>query len=594
MAARFILQLIFFLLLASCDGAGGLDGFSGSKSSDGQAKDESQASDASQIDSNEDEAVDPPVRIDGVFLSCDFTSIETKDKVNVKCGLYESEGQLVSAEAIRPINWNLDDPTNPPTDLTTARDAPSVEFQAGKKTILQGKVKAHHSDLNLEHVMHLASLLSRYEERCIQSDLNIARCLLSDGRPLPSKITPTTGEGAFIQLSLGDNHSCGVSDWGYPYCWGLNSDLNRLGIDEPNPSNNSRVLKPTPVKTDGIERPLFTKIASREGHSCSLTVDGRVFCWGKNNLGQLGNGSSNNLAHPGQIAFSGLAIGEIFADIAVGNEFSCGLTDRGNVFCWGSNLYGKLGLNLSSAELSMSLTPRKISSSLQFKSIDLGEDFACAISAAEDTWCWGRNHQGQLGISSNITLQSLPVKVVGNIKFQNISTGSQHVCGVSNGQSICWGSDDHQQNGISGDGFTPKNSPQNLNMSFFENNSNVFAMASGSIHTCAVTRLGKGYCWGDRRYGQLGDGSELRTTLTYPHGPDQHSFYGSDVPVLINLGGVAEGGFTKIYAGGLHSCGVTTLGQAYCWGQNRDGQLGNNSITQAFNLPQLVDMSGVQ
>lgn len=184
-----------------------------------------------------------------------------------------------------------------------------------------------------------------------------------------------------------------------------------------------------------------------------------------------------------------------------------------------------------------------------------GNSLRCFISTENDAYCSGGNDHGELG--SQVRHAQYPVRVAGGHKFESVSAGIWHACGVTPaGLAYCWGAnhDGKVGPGAGSDVLLPQLVSPDL----------VFRQLSAGIyHTCGITRDGAAYCWGT----QWGPESE---GLPHP-GPTSHS------PVLVG-GGHA---FVQIDAGLSHSCGLTESGAAYCWGVNSSGQLGNGSTTSS-------------
>ena len=219
-------------------------------------------------------------------------------------------------------------------------------------------------------------------------------------------------------------------------------------------------------------------------HTCALTTGGRVLCWGGNEDGELGDGTTVDWLTPGQV--SGLASG--VAALTVGTRHSCVLTTGGGVLCWGDNEVGQLGDGTTTNRL----TPTPVSGlGSGVAAISAGEWHTCALTTAGGVVCWGLNINGELG-DGTTTNRLTPTPVIGL-------------------------------------------------------DSGIAALSGGSLHTCALTTGGGVLCWGDNFDGQLGDG----TTTT------------RSTPGLVN--GLGSG-VAAVWAGGYHTCVVTTGGGALCWG----------------------------
>ena len=311
-------------------------------------------------------------------------------------------------------------------------------------------------------------------------------------------------------------------------------------------------------------------------HSCGLTTERAVHCWGQNHYGQLGDGTTG-AGGSEQVLVSG---GHTWASVSAGKRISCGITTAAEAYCWG---YGSTGA-LGDGSGQHSSTPVRVAGGQSWREISVssGSANACAITTSGDAYCWGHNPYGQVG----------------------------------NGER-----------GVDGDPmrvYTPYHVPLP---------GTVEAIRGGSGHTCATTSTGAGYCWGDNKYGQLGRpiGSDQATPgevlggVTWaslnPYGSGTYglstdgtvygltrsgaeplgradslkSFHpGADFCALTDSGTAYCGSSTQLFddfqaildqeLGGYAwaeldpglgvTCGVTTDGRGFCWGANTYGQLG--------------------
>jgi serine/threonine protein kinase/alpha-tubulin suppressor-like RCC1 family protein len=340
--------------------------------------------------------------------------------------------------------------------------------------------------------------------------------------PKPSRVT----------VAAGGLHSCMLNAEGRAYCWGGN-DRGELGASGAN-------SVATPLAVAGDVR--FTAIATGLSHSCAISRGGAAWCWGENERGQLGDRSTMARQAPMHVADA-----RVFTAIGVGAGHSCALDGQGEALCWGSNAHGQLGSESSASEIS---TPTLVAGHHHYSSIALGWNFTCGLDAGR-AFCWGENANGQLGDGST-TDRRTPVPVAGSLTFRSIATGATHACGVTpRGETYCWG---NNSGGQLGDGTrvrreapTPVKTPQRF-----------VAIATGALHTCALTAAGEALCWGRDNYGQLGDGSNLQDSAE---------------PVRV----VGVHSFAAIRVFGSHTCATTSSGEAFCWGYNLAGQLGDGS-----------------
>lgn len=346
-----------------------------------------------------------------------------------------------------------------------------------------------------------------------------------------------------------------------------------------------------------------SQIATGDKHTCAIS-NSNVYCWGANDYGQFGNGttmlSANNPVQTVGVGGTGYLSGIV--GIAAGYRHTCAVSGAGAVYCWGWNAtYNQLGDNTSTNRL----TPVQVVGVggtgflTGIKQIAIGSSaygHTCALSTANEVYCWGYNGYGQLG-DNTTTQRAAPVKVtgVGGTGFlsniTNIAAGGTygHTCAVnSTGSVYCWG---YGANGQLGDNTsTTRNAPVQVTgvggTGFLANAATVaVGGTSGSTgHTCALTTTGTVYCWGYNNTGQLGD-----NTITGRPAPVQVLGVGA-VGFLSNITAIAAGGGTSNNG---TTCAVNSSGSMFCWGDNTNGKLGDNTATQRNTPVQVVGSLGL-
>jgi alpha-tubulin suppressor-like RCC1 family protein len=223
-------------------------------------------------------------------------------------------------------------------------------------------------------------------------------------------------------VATGESHSCALTNGGGVKCWGQNT-YGQLG-------DGTTEYRATPVDVSGLTSGVVA-ITAGPNHTCALTTGGGVKCWGQNNTGQLGDGTTDQRTTP-------INISELTQDvvaITAGRYHTCALTGSSSVKCWGANWYGQLG----NGTYDGSLTPIAVSGlSGTVTLIDAGENHTCALDGG-GLECWGRNDQGQLG-DGTFTNRLAPVSVSGLAgDITSITAGEAHTCAVINGGAKCWG-----------------------------------------------------------------------------------------------------------------------------------------------------------
>jgi alpha-tubulin suppressor-like RCC1 family protein len=367
---------------------------------------------------------------------------------------------------------------------------------------------------------------------------------------------PTLVQGnlAFRSLSAGVLHTCGVTTANELYCWGGNQ-FGQLGLGDNN-SRNTPQRVATPVS--------ITAVSAAEYHTCAIGTNGFSYCSGDNGTGQLGTGNFTDSLVPVQ---SGGAGG--FVSISANTFHTCAIQGGGSMLCWGYNFYGELGIG----NTDFRNTPTLVTGGTSFKAVGTGLFGTCGLGTTGLAYCWGSRVHGQMG-DGQTAHRLTPVPVLGGPSaFSTISIGKTFgygfACGLSTtGAAFCWGDNGGGQLGTG-------NLNNALSPTPVSGGPGTFAeISTGNAHVCARTAAGTAYCWGIGFNGQLGIGSfnVSRNTPTQVAGS--------------NL-------FQSISAGLAHTCGVTTAGQIFCWGENSSGQLGNGVFTDASSPTPVTGVAGL-
>jgi len=384
----------------------------------------------------------------------------------------------------------------------------------------------------------------------------------------------------FKSLSPGTQTTCGLAVNGKGYCWGLNN-YGQLGDG----TTDYLATRPRPLAGNCT----FSQISFSYQHGCGVSQS-RAYCWGSNSFGQLGNPGSVTISREpisvkGSWTFSKVTTG-FFHTCGIG-QASFGSTDNVGA-CWGDIRFGQLGNNGSydsenrPQQISNGVTTGiilPIPHSLSLYWIEASALGTCALSEGVDTLtglpsglpghikCWGFNNGNVFGLTS-WTIALVPERVLADLDQSGtqLSLFNVGACAISLGDSFCWGG---TSSGETGDGtfvYRPEPTPV-IGPSFI-------SISSGSSHSCGVTGAGDAYCWGANHRGQLGDGT---TT-------------GSPLPVKV-AGGLK---FKEIYAAGANpfaafTCGLTRQGEAYCWGGNEVGELGDGTTIDRLIPTRVLD-----
>ena len=353
---------------------------------------------------------------------------------------------------------------------------------------------------------------------------------------------------AFDKISAGNSHTCAIAS-GELYCWGTDND-GQIGNGS---GSTNDVLSAQKIGSSST----WNAIASGSYHTCGID-NGELFCWGRDNYGQVGNGSgsSSNVETPQKIGSS-----NTWSAIALGSYHTCGI-DNGELFCWGVDFRGQIGNG--SGSTSAIEAPQKIGSSSSWSVIAAGDTHTCGIDNGE-LYCWGYDSNGQIGNGSGTTSDvEAPQKIGSSSSWSVIAAGRHHTCGIDNGELFCWGADSNGQIGNGSGSTSDVEAPQKIG------NSNTWnAISLGTYHTCGIDN-GVLYCWGGDNFGQLGNGYSSTGIV--------------ETPTTLE----ASSNWAIIAAGSTHTCGIKN-NELYCWGRNNDGQLGNSSkAISSIDAPKIV------
>ena len=376
-------------------------------------------------------------------------------------------------------------------------------------------------------------------------------------------------------IAAGNLHTCALTNIGAVKCWGGNT-LGQLG-------DGSTVDSATPVDVTGLSSNVRSLAAAVYG-TCALTGAGAVKCWGNNAQGELGDGTVNDSATPVDVA--GIASGAL--GLAAGDFHACAVTAVGGVKCWGINESGQLG----DGTTANSPTPVDVVGlSAGVQAIAAADSYTCAVTATGGVKCWGGvpagatssltpvdvpgltsgvrsiagtgNHvcalmtaggvkcwggDGNVGLLGNGTTSgsATPVDVSGltsGVAAIAARSSSRHTCALTNTGGVkCWGANTVGQlgDGTTVNPLTP--------VDVFGLSSGVAAITTGSLHTCALMIAGSLKCWGSNASGQLGNGTQddslTPVDALFSAGPVDADGDGIDDAIDTGTGTFRDGGTT--------------------------------------------------
>lgn len=370
------------------------------------------------------------------------------------------------------------------------------------------------------------------------------------------------------QIGGGFLHTCGVTTTGAVKCIGKN-ESGQLG-------DGTTTTRSTATSVVGLESGVAAVSGGGE-YSCALLASSRAKCWGANNVGQLGNSALISSATPVDVrtsASDGTPLSGVTI-LSAGFEHACARTGTGNLRCWGSNAYGQAGNNTfgnpNTAPVAVHTSSSDATPLSGVTAVVAGGFHTCALMQSGGVKCWGDNDYGQLG-NGTTEDQSAPVDVRASASNASpltgvvaLSAGYISSCALlASGGVKCWGDNGFGQ---LGNGTTVnQSSPVDVRTSATNARplSGVAAISLGHGHVCALTTAGGVRCWGDNQAGQLGDGS---TKL-------------SGAPVVVRSTPTKRAPLAKVASisvGAFFSCARMPNGLAKCWGDNSSGALGDGT-----------------
>ena len=397
------------------------------------------------------------------------------------------------------------------------------------------------------------------------------------GRESTTITPPDTSRGIrFNQVSGGkssdQSFSLAVGSDGNAYAWG-NNYYGQLGdgtkTDRTTPV---KVWKPTNAPADFT----YVQVSTGWDYSLALGSDGNAYAWGNNSTGQLGDGTTTQRTTPIKV---GKPTGLTYVQVSAGDSHSLAVGSDGYVYAWGSNTYGKLGDGTTTQRT----TPIKVGkpTGLTYVQVSAGWQHSLALSSDGNAYAWGYNYDGQLGDGTK-TDRTTPVKVwkptnaPADFTYVQVSGGGDHSLAMgSDRYAYAWGYNNYGQlgNTTTRDSSVPVRVRNPANPTDTNQGLKAAQIIGGYQHSLAMDSDGYAYAWGRNSNGQLGN------TTTRD----------SSVPVRVrnpaNPTDTSKGlKAVQLSAGEYYSLALGSDGNAYTWGANGNGQLGNDT-TKDSNIP---------
>jgi alpha-tubulin suppressor-like RCC1 family protein len=405
----------------------------------------------------------------------------------------------------------------------------------------------------------------------------IRRCCLPLAVVAACVETPTTPPPPYAAMTLttiyaGAGVACGLGADTLTYCWGAPGQVGRL-VDSGCAATPACRGVPAPLDP-ALRFVKFTLARGGAGQSCGITAAGQSYCWGG-----LGGFDYTFWSYLTPVPFPSTGTFQVMSS---GVHHTCALDLQSQAWCWGANYEMELGTGFSFDSIEATDVPQAVAGGGTFNGLSAGNLHTCALNEAGQAFCWGDAASGQLGVGPVtadadacvflIYCLGTPTPVRGNLAFSALSAGGAHTCAITAGVLYCWGADDVGQLGTAGtdtcpsdavvttSGFPCALAPVPVAFPFPSGAQTIVSVTSGRTHSCALTEAGRVYCWGSNDRGQLGIGR---------HG-------GSVARPAPVVGGPAV--VRTIAAGWDFTCAIGSDDDAWCWGSNEAGQLGDGTL----------------
>ena len=503
-----------------------------------------------------------------------------------------------------------------------------------------------------------------------------------DGNYAPSQYLPVptaTSQGAIpngvilTHLSAGGDHTCALGSNSKVYCWGL-GNFGQLGN-----GSSATYRVPAAISQGAIPAGVnLTHVSAGSTHTCTLDSNGKAYCWGENNNGALGNNSTWNSNVPVAVSQGTIPFGVNLTHLSAGGDHTCALGSNSKIYCWGKNDSGQLGNGAGGNYNDKSLTPVTVSqgaipNGVNPVQISAGYKYTCALGSDHKAYCWGKNGSGQFGNGTggswndkSLTPVAVSQGAIPNdVTLTYISAGGEHTCALgSDHKAYCWGKNDRGQ--LGNNSTTNSLVPVAIVQGAIPTGVKLTQITTGGAHTCALGSNNRVYCWGlNMFYGSLGNNSNIDSSVpvTVVQGAMPNIYSGTTVKVdgvtvpvryissteleitmpahaegLVNISVTNPDNSThtlnqsyeyyqaknptlssispntvspyggeivtltgnnfdtarwrQVSVGNDHTCALDYRNKAYCWGWGSSGQLGNNSTTNS-STPVVVSQGAI-
>ena len=312
-----------------------------------------------------------------------------------------------------------------------------------------------------------------------------------------------------------------------------------------------------PADATGRTPPVTKTLTLANEHTCAISA-GALYCWGDNSAGRLGIGDFDIARTTTPVRLGGASD---WSHVSAFHRHTCAVRMDGSLWCWGRGGQGRLGLGTTSDHAA----PQPVVSSIAWLVVSTGFGHTCAIASDGALWCWGANGYGEVGTGDPGVAHLVPQPVgAAASDWRAVSAGTNFNCGLRDGHAVwCWGSNMERQQADANTSLVVP-APRML-----ESIDSAVQIAAGSEHACVIRADRRLWCWGDNRAGQLGVGDSVRDSESA-----REVMPGST--------------WALVAAGGHETCGITTDGALWCWGENTRGQLGQGDVDVERHVPARV------
>lgn len=311
----------------------------------------------------------------------------------------------------------------------------------------------------------------------------------------PKAINYTNGlqAGTITKIGTGNAHTCALAQ-SQVWCWGTGS-YGQLGI------GTTPATVTVPTKVTALEGFTVQDLSVGAYNTCAA-VNSRAYCWGWNPDGQIGDGTTVNKLVPTKLPTASPGGTKNVIAISTTDYHTCMAASDGTVYCWGRNNYGQLGNNTTTNSLT---SVQALGSGVT--DVATGSHHSC-VMASSRVWCWGFNGNGQLGYNDQVNRDQHGGAVAGAMgtnAVTKMSLGDYHTCAISLARAYCWGRNYDGPGQLGDNSQTSRLQPVAVYTGNHLNGKTMVDIFASDFHTCAVDNAKKAYCWGKNTYGQLGD-----------------------------------------------------------------------------------------